>query len=204
MRKSKWMTPVLGAALLTFTGVAIAQDSTSANDKAAQTSSSSSSTSGTSQLSAKDQAFVKKAAQGGLEEVELGKMVAQKAQSQDVKDFAQRMVTDHTKANEELKSLAEQKGVKVPTTLSPQGKATKARLEKLSGTQLDEAYMRNMVKDHTKDVNEFQQESNSAKDSDVKSWAGKTLPTLQDHLKEAKQISSKISPGKGGQQTAQQ
>lgn len=198
MQRRKWMIPVLGAALLAFTGMAIAQDSSSSNGNSAQANSSSN-----SKLSAKDQAFVKKAAQGGLEEVELGQMVAQKAQSQDVKDFAQRMVTDHTKANDELKSLAQQKGVTVPTTLSPEGKALKARLEKLSGTQLDEAYMRNMVKDHTKDVNEFEQESNNGKDSAVKAWAGQTLPTLQDHLKEAKQISSKISPGKG-QQTAQQ
>ncbi len=223
------MAPVLGAALLVFTGSAIAQDSANPNDNSAQASSASkrqkqeakeangksgqegaesnTGSSGGSQLSAHDKAFIKKAAQGGLEEVELGQMVAQKAKSQQVKDFAQRMVDDHTKANDELKSLAQQKGVTPPTSMDAQGKALKARLEKLSGEQLDKAYMENMVKDHTKDVAEFKQEDSMAKDQDLKSWVGKTLPTLQDHLKEAKQIARKEASeggGKNGSQTAQQ
>ncbi len=225
MQRRKWMIPVLGAALLTFTGMSIAQDSASPSDNASQASSASkrakstakessgqsgqekseSSDSSSSQLSAKDKAFVKKAAQGGLEEVELGKMVAEKAKSQDVKDYAQKMVDDHTKANDELKSLAQQKGLTLPTDMDAQGKAVKARLEKLSGEQLDRAYMQSMVKDHTKDVSEFKQESTMAKDSDVKSFAGKTLPTLQEHLKMAKQVASKEnSEKKSGSTTAQQ
>lgn len=229
MKRARWMAPVLGAALLAFAGSAIAQDSASANSNSDQASSASkrqkqdakessgqsgeekaesnSGSSGSSQLSAHDKAFMKKAAQGGLEEVELGQMVAQKAQRQDVKDFAQRMVTDHTKANEELKSLAQQKGMTPPTEMDAQGKALKARLEKLSGEQLDKAYMQNMVKDHTKDVTEFKQEESMAKDPDVKSWVGKTLPTLQDHLKQAKQIATKEAGeggGKKSKQTAQE
>ncbi len=228
MKRTKWITPVLGAALLAFTGMAIAQDSASPNDNAAQASSASkrqketakeangqsgqeraesndTSKSSGSQLSAKDKMFMKKAAQGGMAEVELGQMVAQKAQSQDVKDFAQKMVDDHSKANDELKSLAQQKGMTLPTDLDAQSKAAKARLEKLSGEQLDRAYMQHMVKDHTKDVSEFKQESTMAKDSDVKSFAGKTLPTLQEHLKMAKQVASKEnSEKKSGSTTAQQ
>jgi putative membrane protein len=101
------------------------------------------------------------------------------------------MVDDHSKANDELKSLAQQKGVTLPTEMGSEGQALKARLEKLSGDQLDKAYMQNMVKDHTKDVSEFKQASTTAHDSDLKTWAGKTLPTLQDHLKQAKQIAAK-------------
>jgi putative membrane protein len=158
------------------------QHSGSAADKAS---------SGSSQLSAMDKHFVRKAAQGGLAEVELGKLATQKASSDDVKKFGQRMVDDHTKANDQLKQLAQQKGIDLPTQPDAKDKATMDRLQKLSGDQFDKAYMQTMVKDHTKDVSEFQKASQSAKDPDVKNFAAQTLPTLQDHLKEAKNIAPK-------------
>jgi putative membrane protein len=148
-------------------------------------------TSGSSQLSAMDKHFIRKAAEGGLAEVELGKLATQKASSDEVKKFGQRMVDDHSKANDQLKQLAQQKGVDLPTQPDAKDKATKSRLEKLSGEQFDKAYMQDMVKDHTKDVSEFKKESTSAKDPDVKNFASQTLPTLQDHLKEAKSIAPK-------------
>ncbi len=144
-----------------------------------------------SKLNAMDRHFIRKAGEGGLAEVELGKLAAQKGQSDEVKKFGQRMVDDHTKANDQLKQLAESKGIPVPSELSAKDKATKARLEKLSGEQFDRAYMNDMVQDHTKDVSEFKKESTNAKDSDVKSFASQTLPTLQDHLKEARSIAPK-------------
>jgi putative membrane protein len=150
--------------------------------------SSETSSSGSSQLSAADKAFVKKAAQGGMAEVELGQLATQKAQSEDVKKFGQRMVDDHSKANDQLKTLASEKGVTLPTDLDAKDKALKNRLSKLSGDQFDRAYMQSMVQDHKKDVAEFQKESRSAKDSDVKNWASQTLPTLQSHLQQAEQV----------------
>lgn len=141
-----------------------------------------------SRLTAADKRFLDKAAEGGKAEVELGQLAVQKAASEDVKKFGQRMVDDHTRANQKLQEVAEQKGIKLPDKLDAKDQATKARLEKLSGKQFDEAYMKDMVKDHTKDVNEFQREANDGKDPDVKSFAQTTLPTLQDHLKDAKQI----------------
>jgi putative membrane protein len=144
-----------------------------------------------SKLSAADRQFVTKAAEGGKAEVELGQLAADKATSPDVKKFGQRMVDDHTKANQELQQVASQKGINVPDKLSSKDEATKARLEKLSGKQFDQAYMHSMVADHTKDVSEFQQASTTAKDPDVKSFAKNTLPTLKDHLKMAKQIAPK-------------
>jgi putative membrane protein len=149
-------------------------------------SSSSSATSG--QLSSADKTFINKAAEGGLAEVQLGQLAKDKAQDQKVKDFGQRMVDDHTKANDQLKSLAKQKGVTLPTDMSAKDKTEQDRLSKLSGAQFDKAYMKYMVQDHTQDVSEFQKEARSAKDSDVKSFASSTLPTLQDHLKMAKSI----------------
>jgi putative membrane protein len=183
------VAPVLGAALLIWSGAAFAQDASGqAGSSAAQKNDQNSSS---SSLSAKDKAFMMKAAKGGMEEVEIGQIVADKAQSDDVKQFAKRMVDDHTKANDELKALAQQKGVTLPSDSGAEGKAMKAKLEKLSGAQLDKAYMHDMVLDHTKDVHEFQTESKMAKDSDVKSFAEKTLPTLQDHLKQAKDVAAK-------------
>ncbi|HVO59714.1 MAG TPA: DUF4142 domain-containing protein [Terriglobales bacterium] len=141
-----------------------------------------------SNLDAMDRHFIRKAGEGGLAEVELGKLAAEKGQGDEVKKFGQRMVDDHSKANDQLKQLAQSRGVNLPTELSAKDKATKARLEKLSGEKFDRAYMHDMVQDHTKDITEFEKESTSAKDSGVKSFASQTLPTLQDHLKEARSI----------------
>jgi putative membrane protein len=143
-------------------------------------------------LAAGDQAFAKEAAIGGMAEVDLGQLAASKASSPDVKQFGQRMVDDHGKANDELKSWASQKSVNLPTELDAKHKAEHAKLEKLSGDAFDRAYMTSMVADHNKDVAEFQRQSKSAKDPDLKAWVTKTLPTLQDHQKSAKEISAKV------------
>jgi putative membrane protein len=146
---------------------------------------------------ASDQHFVTKAAQGGLAEVELGQLAASKGSNDAVKQFGQKMVDDHGKANDELKSVAQQKNITLPTEPDAKAKSEKARLEKLSGAEFDKAYMAHMVKDHKKDVAEFQKESTSGKDSDVKQWAGKTLPTLQSHLQMAQDTAAKVGASSG-------
>ena len=156
--------------------------------KKASASSESSSSSASGQLSAADKKFVMHAAKGGMMEVELGKVAADKGSSADVKQFGQRMVDDHSKANDQLKSLAEQKGVTLPSDLDAKDKAMKDKMSGLSGDQFDKMYMQHMVMDHKKDVAEFKKESNSAKDNDLKNWASQTLPTLEDHLKQAQQV----------------
>lgn len=123
----------------------------------------------------------------------LANLLVEKASSSDVKKFGQRMVDDHSRANDQLKQLASQKKVDLPQDLSAKDKATKASLEKLSGEQFDQAYMKGMVKDHKKDVSEFRRESTSAQDPDVKKFAAETLPTLEDHLKQAEDIASPMS-----------
>ena len=141
---------------------------------------------------ANDTTFVTKAAQGGLAEVELGKLAQQKGTSAEVKTFGQRMVDDHSKANDELKSIAQQKNITLPTTIDPKDKALQARLEKLSGPAFDRAYMQAMVTDHKKDVSEFRTESQSGRDSDIKAFAAKTLPTLEDHLRLAQDANKAV------------
>jgi len=182
--------------LLSVVGLAQNNSSNSTNSmsKSADMNKSSdtmNSAKGSSSLSSADQNFVKKAAEGGMAEVELGNLAKEKASSSEVKQFAQRMVDDHTKANDQLKSIASEKGVTLPTSLDSKDQALKDRLSSLSGEQFDRTYMDNMVKDHTKDVSEFRKEANSGKDPDVKSFADKTLPTLESHLKEARQIAPK-------------
>ena len=136
-----------------------------------------------------DHAFVMDAAMGGMAEVELGRVASGKAQSDAVKRFAERMVTDHGKINDELKTLAQNKNISLPTDSGAKHKAMKDRLEKLSGAAFDKAYMQEMLTDHRKDVSEFQKESRTGKDPDVKAWATKTLPTLEEHLQLAQSAS---------------
>ncbi len=157
----------------------------------AQNDNSKMSSSSKASLDPADKSFMEKAAQGGKAEVELGQLAVQKGQSDDVKKFGQRMVDDHTKANQELQSIASQKGVTLPDKLDAKDQATKDRLSKLSGEQFDAAYINDMVRDHRKDVAEFQHESKAAKDPDLKKFVQKTTPTLEDHLKQAQQIAPK-------------
>jgi putative membrane protein len=134
-----------------------------------------------------DQKFVMEAAGGGAAEVELGKLATERATNPDVKSFGQRMVDDHSKAGDELKVLAATKKIALPTDLDPKEKALRDRLTKLQGAAFDRAYMDAMVKDHETDVRAFQAESKSGRDPEVKAWAAKTLPTLEEHLRIARE-----------------
>jgi putative membrane protein len=143
-----------------------------------------------------DQDFVTKAAQGNSAEVELGKIVADKSKNPSVKQFAQMMVKDHTTALNELQELAQTKNLNFNDDLTDDAKALQTKLSSDTGKQLDKDYMDNMVEDHQKDVQEFTDQSQKAKDPDVKQWASKTLPTLQKHLEKAQQIDAKLNKGK--------
>jgi putative membrane protein len=133
-------------------------------------------------LAGGDKAFIEKAALHGLAEVELGKLAQQKAASAQVKDFGARMERDHGKANDDLKALASQKGLRLPTSIDAEHQRKMQKMQQLSGTAFDRAYMKDMVADHKKDVSEFRKQSRTAKDPDVKVFANKTLPTLEEHL----------------------
>jgi len=139
-----------------------------------------------------DSTFITKAAHGGMAEVELGRVAQSRASSQKVKDFGQRMIDDHSKANDELSKIAGKQGVTVPTGMSASDQATKDKLSALSGHEFDVAYMQDMVKDHREDISEFQKEANSGRDSDVKAFASQTLPTLREHLRLAEQTLAEI------------
>ena len=150
---------------LTLGGVAKAQDTPAG---------------GGSSLSVKDKMFMKKAAKGGMMEVTMGKVAEQNGQSDDVKSFGKRMVTDHSKANDELKSIASKKGFELPNK-EHAGKWTS-----------DKAYIDMMVKDHEKDLAEFKEEANSGTDPDVKKFADDTSKVIQEHLDLVKEIQGKL------------
>jgi putative membrane protein len=153
------------------------------------------------QIPPADRTFATKAAAGGEAEVVLGRLATEKAGSQQVRQFGQQMVTDHTQANQELQAIAKQQNLTLPTkpdaaehgdraasTKMPPSTATEQRLQNGSGTAFDSAYAREMVQDHQQDVADFQKEASSGQDPAMKAFAQKYLPVLQHHLQMAQQI----------------
>lgn len=141
---------------------------------------------------AADSSFLKDAAQGGLMEVKLGQLAQQNASSQAVKDFGQRMVNDHGRMGEDVKSLASQQNVSLPSDVSMMEKMTYERMSKKMGADFDKAYIEDMVKDHKSDIAAFEKEANSGSDPQAKAMAEKALPTLREHLRMAQQIAAQL------------
>lgn len=136
-----------------------------------------------------DEAFMKKAAEAGMAEIEASKMAAEKASNTQVKSFAQQMVDDHTKAADELKQLAESKGVKLPTEPSMMQKAKLKMLKSDTGVAFDKRYADSFgVSAHKDTVSLFQKEATKGKDAETKAWAEKTLPALQHHMEMANDL----------------
>lgn len=135
-----------------------------------------------------DKAFVKKAAEGGLAEVRLGELAQQKSNSQDVKAFGQKMVNDHSQLNEQMMPIAQQMGVSSPKELSKKDKKEIAKLENLSGQQFDQAYIKMMIKDHKKDLSEFQNTASRTQNSELKQAAEHGAQVIQGHLQDIEQI----------------
>ena len=143
-------------------------------------------------MAAADNTFATKAAEGGMAEVQLGKLAQTNASSSDVKSFGDRMVTDHTKAADELMNLAGKRGITLPSTPNAKQQAEYNRLAKLHGADFDREYMKLMISDHRTDVNEFKREADHGSDPDMKAYAAKTLPVLQEHLQLAESTDAKV------------
>jgi len=140
-----------------------------------------------------DSAFITDTLSGGIFEVEMGKVALEKSSNEEVKQFAQRMVDDHSKAGNELRELASSKGMNPSQEMKKAHRDMFDKLSKLSGAAFDKAYMNHMVKDHVKDVSAFRKEAKAGKDPEVKAWASKILPTLEEHLKMARDLSKKVT-----------
>jgi putative membrane protein len=139
-----------------------------------------------------DNEFVEKAAQGGMTEVELGKLAQEKASSADVKQFGSHMVMDHSKANDDLKAIAAKNNITIPTTLDAKHQAEVNRLSALSGPAFDKAYVHTMVKNHETTAADFKAESTNGENADVKNFAATTLPTIESHLADVENLESKV------------
>ena len=146
----------------------------------------------------KDMKFAMEAAMGGMAEVEMGRLAAQKGASDEVRQFGQKMVDDHSKANEDLTQVVAGKGWTMPSALDVKHQAEMQKMSALSGEAFDRAYVKMMVKDHKKDVAEFQKESTRGADADIKSFATRTLPTLQEHMQMIQRIDDKMKLRKSG------
>ena len=138
-----------------------------------------------------DEHFIHEAAAGGMMEVELGRLAAERAASAEVKAFGQRMVTDHSKANQQLLRIATSKGMTLPRELPADMQRERDRLARMSGAEFERAYMQHMVKDHKKDVAEFEKQAEKGTDLAVRTFAQQTLPTLREHLTLAESLAGK-------------
>lgn len=144
-----------------------------------------------SSLKASDEKFVKQAGADGTAEVKLATLGTQKAERADVKEFATMLVTDHTKANEELTALAASKNVELSAVIDPDAASTFKDLEKESGKGFDKAFLSHMKDSHQSTISKFEDAAKNAEDADVKAWANKTLPTLKAHLEKIKALQDK-------------
>lgn len=142
----------------------------------------------TGTVSEEDSKFAVESASGGFMEVQLGELAQQKASSQKIKDFGAMMVRDHSKADDELKSLAGMKNITLPTAPGEDHMDAIKKLSDKSGKEFDKDYIKMMVDDHQNDIDAFEKCSRDAKDADLKAFAAKTLPVLRKHLDAAKEI----------------
>lgn len=135
-----------------------------------------------------DKAFVRSALEGSMAEVQMGQLAAQKGSSDDVKQFGQKMVNDHTQLGNQMKQAAQQMNVQPPKGLSKKDKAEVAKLQALSGAQFDNAYIEAMMKDHKKDLSDFQQEAQSTQNPALKQLAQQDAQIIDQHLQQIQQI----------------
>jgi putative membrane protein len=136
-----------------------------------------------------DRRFMMETAQSNMAEIKVAQIAQEKASSDEVKQYARKLVDDHTKAGEELKRIAAQKNVQLPTDMGKHQHMI-SKVENMSGDSFDRNFMKMQVQHHKKDVSNFQKQVNRSMDSDVKTFASTTLPTLQEHLQQAQTLAS--------------
>ncbi len=189
-RSGKTLVPALAALALVFGGtMAIAQQSSSSANSTQHSTKAATRT-------MNDAEFAQRAAEANLAEVKLGNLAEQKGTTETVKDFGKRMVADHSKAEDTLKTVAATNQITLPTALDAKDQAICDQLSKLSGEAFDRAYARDMLRDHRNDVAEFRDEASDGKDAAIKNFASRTLPTLETHLKLAHEMVQTVSAQK--------
>ncbi len=180
------------------TGAATAPGTTA--NPGGRTADSTGTRAGKGELARADRDFVLEAAMAGMAEVESSRIAVQKASSPAVKQFAQRMIDDHTRANTELTTFAQTRGLTPPAELDRSHRKAVDALDKHSGDDFDRAYMKMQVSDHEKTVSRFEKQAKSGKDAELRQWAESKLPTLRQHLQMARSDAGDRA-GRGGDAT---
>lgn len=191
-----WKANVLRGAVAVLGMVALVGHAAQA-DKGTQTGTQASAQ---GQLSKDDRNFIMEAAQGGMMEVQMGKLAQEKGQSDGVKQFGKRLEEDHSKANQELMDIAKKNGVNVPASLDKKHQAQVEKMSKVKPDEFDRRFAKEMVDDHEKDVKKFRRQAEKGQNAELKQFAGKTTPILEEHLKMARDLSGAKSKSgaKGG------
>lgn len=191
MKTSRTPAILLAIGLLIFLS-----DSTSAQNANSSTTMESGNASQSMMLSSMDKKFMMEAAMGGKAEVAMAKLALERSSSDSVKQYAQQMIDDHTKAGDELAQVASMKGISLPMEPDAKHKEMLAKMQQLSGAAFDAMYVKMAgVKDHEKMEKLFMGESSKGKDTDAKGFAAKTLPTVQSHLRMAREITTSMMTG---------
>jgi putative membrane protein len=152
----------------------------------------------TAALTSQDKDFMSNAAKAGYDEIQLAQLALKKSKNESVRDFAQKIITDHTKANEDLAKIATKKNVTLPDSTTMGAKGTEAKLKMLSGRHFDQSFVKGMVDDHQDAISKFDTEATQGSDPDVKEFASSTQSTLKDHLSAAQELANKLNVAKGG------
>jgi putative membrane protein len=182
MKKTKTLIAAIVAAGLIGSGITQAQNATDT------TSGTQPSGGQKSNLSHTDKKFLQEAAEGGMAEVQMGKLAQQKGQSAEVKQLGQKIQQDHEQANQQLMQIAQQKGVELQKEVSKKDQRMIDHMSGMSGAEFDRMYVEHMVKDHQKDIKAFEKEANKGEDTEVKEFAQQTLPKLREHLQSAESL----------------
>lgn len=176
--KQNWLVAIVVASMCCSSLTLRAENKSGAKDKAEHASS--------------DSKFIEEAAKGGKAEVKIGELAQSKGQSDSVKQFGQRLVKDHTAANQQLEKICDRKGVSKSTDLGKHQKQID-HLTSLSGEEFDKAFIEHAVSDHKEDVEKFEKQANEGEDPVIRSFARETLPTLREHLRIAQTLQSNPS-----------
>jgi putative membrane protein len=173
------MRGLLAACVVLTPGSLLAQDTSTNAPKAEQ-----------GRVASRDTRFLNDAAQSNLMEEQLGRLVAEKSANASIKQFGQKLVQDHSAANQQLAQIAQNKSVTLPTQLDRRHERAIDRLKALSGNEFDRTFLRDTIRDHERDVREMERESKSGTDSQFKEYASTQLPIIQQHLSQARSLYS--------------
>lgn len=157
---------------------------------------------GQSTLAKEDRTFIMDAAQGGMKEAQMGKLAQEKGQSDGVKEFGKRLEADHSKASQQLMSIAQKNGVNVPASLDKKHQGEVDKFAKMKTTDFDRQFAKHMVDDHQKDIKKFRRQADKGQNAELKQFASQTVPTLEEHLKMARDLAGSRSDKADGKGSA--